>query len=160
MFTAQKPYLDDTNFDLETWGEFFFFYKVYTENQPKKPKVKKSVTVNFADLAPYFSFRQSSVYLDQYYFITFIACRCNDRFVTSVNHWIFSWKWNNYSRQACRHREFTKHLFNLNSILGCTMNRVVGRLRKVIHPLCSALVRHIWSGGFSSRLPRTGKIWT
>jgi len=44
-------------------------------------------------------------------------------------------------------------LTKLELILNCIRQNTVNTSREVILPLCSALVRHIWSAGSSSGLP-------
>lgn len=45
-----------------------------------------------------------------------------------------------------------------NSVLDCMRKNVVSRLKEMIFPLCSALVRHIWNP--VSDLYKAGKYWS
>jgi len=47
-----------------------------------------------------------------------------------------------------------------HSILGCIRQTIVRRLREVILPLCSALMRRILSSGSRPELPSTRETWT
>ena len=48
----------------------------------------------------------------------------------------------------------------VNSILGSNRQSIASRVREVILPFCSALVRHIWCAGSSSGLPSIKETWT
>ncbi|KAK4818307.1 hypothetical protein QYF61_010769 [Mycteria americana] len=47
-----------------------------------------------------------------------------------------------------------------SGVVGCMRRSVGSRWREAILPLCSALARHIWSAGSSSRLPSTRESGT